>query len=319
MKIYNKLVIDLNSGDVLEEDSFEYAGPVAEAKGKGGDQQTQTQTNDPWSGQSPYLRQLFNEAGRLYGGADFSNGMSDGGGLRRPAGTAYGYSGGGGAAGGGAGGGVPGSVVGANGTTRYSSTGAAPSSVIPFSTETERALSQQAQMAQNSPTAGLLDATMRGDYLYGGDGFNAAYNAAANKIMPQVNSSFARAGRTGSGLAQTAMAGALGDAFAGQYGQERNNQMQAMAMAPQVRYADMDRLAQVGNMREGLQREYANEGWDRLGKYNSLIQGNYGGTSTSSQPVYRNRAAGALGGASAGFALGSVPGAALGGLLGYFG
>lgn len=325
MKIYNKLVIDLTSGEVLEEDSFEHAGPVAEAKGKGGDQQTQTQTNDPWSGQQPYLKQIFNEAARLYGGDQYANG------LQRQSSFASMFGGG---AGGGGGGGLGGGAFGkamqqatgqfgqkvgaaADAVNPTAGSGAAPSSVIPFSAETEQALQQQAQMAQNSPTAGLLDATLRGDYLYGGAGFNRAYDAAANRIMPQINSSFARAGRSGSGLAQTAMAGALGDAFAGQYGQERNNQMQAMAMAPQVRYADVDRLAAVGEQREGLQREYAMEPWDRLNRYNSMIQGNYGGTSTSTQPVYRNKAAGALGGAAAGSYFGPW-GALGGGLLGYF-
>lgn len=35
MKIYNKLVIDISSGDVLFEDSFEYHGEVAKCKGGG--------------------------------------------------------------------------------------------------------------------------------------------------------------------------------------------------------------------------------------------------------------------------------------------
>ena len=35
MKIYNKLVIDISSGDVLFEDSFEYDGEISECKGGG--------------------------------------------------------------------------------------------------------------------------------------------------------------------------------------------------------------------------------------------------------------------------------------------
>jgi hypothetical protein len=71
---------------------------------------------------------------------------------------------------------------------------------------------------------------MNGDYLYGGSGFNAALDAAQRQVLPQVNSAFERAGRTGSGLAAEAQTRALGDAFASQYGQERQNQLAAMGM-----------------------------------------------------------------------------------------
>jgi hypothetical protein len=69
--------------------------------------------------------------------------------------------------------------------------------------------------------------TLNGDYLYGGQGFNAAVDAAGRKIIPQVQSAFEKSGRTNSGLAQTAMTQALSDSFAQQYGQERQNQLQA--------------------------------------------------------------------------------------------
>jgi len=36
MKVYNRLVLDIDTWEVLEEDSFEYEGPVCEAKGGGG-------------------------------------------------------------------------------------------------------------------------------------------------------------------------------------------------------------------------------------------------------------------------------------------
>lgn len=325
MKIYNKLVIDLTSGDILEEDSFDYQGPMSLAASGGGEPQTTTQTNDPWAGQQPYLTQIFNEASRLYGGSNYANNMSGWGNLRQGISTGNFSSGGGLSGGFGLSGAQPAlaaqtPVPGSTGGTASSlsaAPGAAPSSVIPFSPETEQALSQQTQMAQTSPVSNSLDATIRGDYLYGGPGFDAAYQASADRIIPQVNSQFGTAGRSGSGLAQGEMTRQLGNAFAGQYGQERNNQMQALQMSPSVRYSDMDRLSQVGGMREGLQYEYAMEPWNRLGQYNSLVQGNYGGTTTTTQPTYRNRTAGALGGAAAGSYFGPW-GSAAGGLLGYF-
>ena len=56
---------------------------------------------------------------------------------------------------------------------------------------------------------------LQGDYLHGGQGFNEAMDAAANDIQPRVQGAFNSAGRLNSGLAQTAMAGELSDAFAG--------------------------------------------------------------------------------------------------------
>ncbi len=193
-----------------------------------------------------------------------------------------------------------------------------PSTVIPFSQQTEQALQMQQQRAMNSPAQGQLDATMRGDYLYGGPGFNAAYGAAADQIMPSVQSMFSRAGRTGSGLAQGEMTKQLGNAFAGLYGQERNNQMQAMAMSPQIGYADADRLASVGAQREQLLQDQAMEPYQRLQQYQQGISGNYGGTQTTTQPLHRNRLGGAIGGATAGAAFGPW-GAGIGGILGLLG
>ena len=42
MKIYRRVVIDIDSGKTIAEDSFEYSGPVAECKGGG-----ETNTQDP--------------------------------------------------------------------------------------------------------------------------------------------------------------------------------------------------------------------------------------------------------------------------------
>jgi len=100
--------------------------------------------------------------------------------------------------------------------------------------------------AANTPglygdTSSMIDKTLRGDYLTGGEGFNAALNAARNEIIPKVQSEFAARGRTGSGLAQTAETGAIGDAFSKLYEQERENQLRAGALAPgvdEMKYAE---------------------------------------------------------------------------------
>lgn len=92
--------------------------------------------------------------------------------------------------------------------------------------------------AQGSPLSSFmpqssfdaLNSTAGGDFLFGGQGFNQAMDAAQRSIMPRVQSAFGSGGGVGGGtggLAHEAMARALGDSFAGLYGQERANQLGA--------------------------------------------------------------------------------------------
>ena len=194
--------------------------------------------------------------------------------------------------------------------------------VADFSPEQQQAMDLQAQRAINGSDVtrsaqNNATATLRGDYLYGGPGFNAAFDAASRKILPQVDSTFNRGGRYGSGLAQTAQTQALGDVFAGMYGQERNHQMQAMGMSPVLAnqdYMDIDRLAQVGDQEQEQNQLMLDEPFQRLQRYQNFINPmlGVGGSSTSTQPMYRNRGAGAVGGAMLGNML--FPG--IGGIIG---
>ena len=74
-----------------------------------------------------------------------------------------------------------------------------------------------------------LLSTARGDFLFGGEGFDAAVDAATRAALPQIRSVFGRAGAGGaaSGLAQTAVGTAAADAFARQFADERTRQLAA--------------------------------------------------------------------------------------------
>ena len=74
-----------------------------------------------------------------------------------------------------------------------------------------------------------LQATSDGDFLFGGDGFNAAVDAAVRRATPGILSTFGSAGAGGAtgGLAQAAVGEAAVDAFASQFAQERRNQLGA--------------------------------------------------------------------------------------------
>lgn len=224
--------------------------------------------------------------------------------------------------------------------------------VVPFSGQTQESMGMTEDLARGG-VPGMAEAQQNytgllgGDYLYGGEGFNAAIDAAQRQIQPRIASAFGRAGRNESGLADVAMAREIGDVFAGQYGQERNRQMQGLGMAPMMQalaYDPAQRLGAVGAMQEAqtgaeqadARARYEHEAYrpqSDLDAYIQRIQGIApfgGGTQTQTSPLYRNRGAGVLGGALGGLGaagqLGAMPffsaggaGAGLGSFLGPLG
>lgn len=91
-----------------------------------------------------------------------------------------------------------------------------------------------------SLTTDTLSATARGDYLFGGDAFNAAVDAAVRQATPGILSTFGGSGAGGAsgGLAQEALGTAAIDAFARQYAQERANQVGAAGTLGTLGLAD---------------------------------------------------------------------------------
>ena len=200
------------------------------------------------------------------------------------------------------------------------------------------------------------------------------FNRAADSVQNRLSSQFAGSGRN-IDASRAANASELNDLatniYGGAYEQERNRQLQygsqqlgigaqgyelerdraltdiqqqrqqqlgMMGMAPQIAnqdYADLDRLAGVGAMREdlaGREMEDAAARWDyaqqapgiQLDQYIARLNNQPGSSMSTSTPIYRNQVAGGLGGAMAGGQIGDQFGyggwgAALGGLLGAFG
>jgi len=194
------------------------------------------------------------------------------------------------------------------------------STVVPQSPETLQALNLQSQRAlSGSPvqTAGqnMLAGTLQGDYLYGGPGFNAAFDAAQRRITPAVQGQFEGAGRFGGGLAQEAETSALSDAFAGLYGQERNRQMQGLSQVPAMAaldYADIGALSNVGQQREAFAGQQLADQMNRwnfaqqspyqqLEAQSNVIQAGYpGGTKSTENPYFNDVLGSLLGGALTG-------------------
>jgi len=237
------------------------------------------------------------------------------------------------------------------------------STVVGLSPQTEGALSgmeqralagsplQQAAMAQ-------AQSTIEGDYLNSNPWLTGAYNAASapvieqwnTKIAPGIDSSFAGAGRMGSGLyaqarnnAENTLGRSLTDMSSKMaytnYANERKNQLDMTSNAPQMAqsdYNDLNKLMAVGASREGQEQAQLqdqiqrfqfeqNRPWDQLARYSGLVSGGYGSAEQQQTPLYSNPSAnflsGALGGAQLGkmTGLGAGWGAAGGGLLGLLG
>lgn len=188
-------------------------------------------------------------------------------------------------------------------------------------------------------------------------------NAASNDITrnyqtavaPQITSQMEGSGRYGSGAMMNAqsqsqqdLAHQLGNSITGLYGNAYQQGMSNMLQGAQGLSNNFNTAAQqqlagsmnapalqnsslglvnnlygMGGAQQGYAQNVLNAPFDLLGKYSQLVQGNYGGQSSSSQPYFTNPGAGALGGALAGAKLGtSIPvlgtglGAAIGGLAG---
>lgn len=194
--------------------------------------------------------------------------------------------------------------------------------VVGFSPESEMSLDMMRDRAldPNSMTAQTANVVQQNLM-----GTNPLMSAAFQPVVNEVQSQFAKAGRYGSGANQQALAAALAPAAL-------QAQQTAIAQAPQIQNQDLSQLAGVGAAREGQAQAELQDQVNRfnfeqnieqqkLKDYLALVGGGTIGSNTI-QPVQRNTAASALGGALGGAQLGAAAGfnpmlgAVGGGLLG---
>jgi len=167
------------------------------------------------------------------------------------------------------------------------------------------------------------------------DSITRAYQTATS---PQTASAFAGSGRYGSGAYQNAvsqnqqdLATQLGNSMNNLYGGMYQNNMQNMLQGAQGLSTNYNTAAQqqlagaanapnivnsvngavsnlynMGGNQQALNQQQINAPWQLLNNFSNLVQGQYGGTMTSTQPYYQNRMAGGMGGAMGGAMLGSA-------------
>jgi|SRR5688572_25256103 len=214
--------------------------------------------------------------------------------------------------------------------------------IVPFAPQTEQALGLQEQRALGgSPVTSAaqqyVTSSLNGSQMGQNPYLDSTFNRAADQVQNRIQSGFAGAGRNieaGRGLAAQEMNSLASQIYGGAYENDRNRQQQSLNYAiplAEQDYRDISALRGVGSEVEAQAGQVIDDSVRRfdyeqnapgmmLDQYLNRISGNQGQTSTTQlPPVYRNRTAGAAGGALAGYQLGGGWGALLGGLLGYRG
>lgn len=201
------------------------------------------------------------------------------------------------------------------------------STVVPQSGQTLDALAAMENRARTgspiqSTGSDQYLKTLQGGYLNSNPYLDDMYNRAARPMVrnfqeavaPTIQGNFAKAGRYGSnqyntaqGQAQDTLSRSLGematDIYGRSYESERARQNELIKGAPEYAqgdYLDAMRLAGVGGQYEqqaGLDLQDAvnrwnfaqQEPWARLADYNAMVQGDYGRTNTTTQPIYKQQ------------------------------
>lgn len=117
----------------------------------------------------------------------------------------------------------------------------------PYVQQYQNALAQRAQSGSplNTAAGQGLQETIQGAYMPGGSKYQDISTALLNQIRPSIDSMFA-GGRYGSGLHKQGLGSALSDKLIANMGQERQNMLSAMQMAPGQAAQDYMDIAQLG-------------------------------------------------------------------------
>jgi hypothetical protein len=296
---------------LLEDDWYDYDGPVAEVKGGGGTSTNTTQTiqqADPWSGVQPYLRQGYSQAlTNLRNPPEFypGNSFAPFDPLQQQA--------------------------------QQMQLGAVPG------------LQDYVNMAQQSSQFGLSPDILSPEsnpYLaaQGEAAIRPLYEQLTEQILPAIRGGAVNAGQYGGsrqgiaeGLAargtQQAAGDALANLYSGAYGQGLQHMARSQALAPglaSLSLAPSAAVGDVGAQRQAMSQNAINDALARWNFQQNLPQqqltnymqtlagfplgsaGSMSGTTTGSQPYYSSPGLGALGGGLLGYQLGPSLGLAAG-------
>lgn len=317
--------------------------PVIPANGGGGGTTTTNTKADPWSGQQPYLTNVFQGAQNTYDQyagnpsasvAGFTPMQTQAMGLTQGIanGTNFGNSAGvNNAAGNYTTNLLNGGYLNANPANSTLSSIANGSQLNPNSNPYMQGMANAANTniinAYQTATAPQTTSEFEGSGRYGSGAMTNAQNIAQQGLATQLanaqNNLFGSMYQQNQAN-QLAAAQQLGNNYNTAAQQQLQGSFNAPNLVNSVNSAATN-LYNMGGNQQALNQSQINAPWQLLNNYSNLIQGQYGGSSSTTQPYYQNQAAGGLGGAMGGAAMGSMfgpwgtgIGAVAGGLLGAF-
>lgn len=172
--------------------------------------------------------------------------------------------------------------------------------VAPLAPETQQAWGGIAQRAQQGnpllgQSQGYLSDVLAGKYL---NADAPGFADVLSKTRDAVNASKSMTGRYGGDSHTAALGRELGGLTYQNYARERGIQDSAAALAPQIAqqdYFDLGQLAQVGQQRQNylqsqIDDQVQRQQWEQqkaanaIGLYQSLLGGQFGGTTTAKMP-----------------------------------
>lgn len=271
MKIYTRVVLDWD-GHVLEEESYDYTGPLTLCSGGGPSSTTQVQKSEPWEEQKPYLLDIFEQAKKLYtqGPPEMYQGNT---------------------------------TVGYNPTEQ-----AAQQAALDYAQNGMQTVADNAQAGTNFLTSGAVLNADTNPYMqqYAKGAIRPIFNELKESTLPQIQGGALAAGQLGGsrqGIAEglavdRATQNALDTTarmYSDAYGQNLEAQQRGLALAPQTAQLGLlpaQTQAGVGEAQRAYEQALLNDeirrfeygetaDWNNLAALQSMIQGNYGGTGTA--------------------------------------
>lgn len=319
-------------GPDLPSDAFRPCGGRMRLHGGGGGNTTSNSVATPWTGQQPYLSNVFQGASDTYNNYA-SNPQASVAGFTPMQQQAMGVTQG-----------VANGTNFGNASGLNNAAGSYAANVLNGNTSASPASSAFARFANGS----MLNSPYQSAALDAAN--NAVTRAYQTATAPQTASAFEGAGRFGSGaynqavsqnqqdlatqlgntdanLVNTMYQQGMGNMLAGAQGlsQQQNAALYSAPNTVNSINAAATNLYNMGGNQQALNQSQINAPWQLLNNYSNLIQGQYGGNTSTTTPYYTNQLAGGMGGALGGAALASSMGyspgygAAAGGLAGLLG
>ncbi|WP_321951873.1 hypothetical protein [Paraburkholderia bannensis] len=194
----------------------------------------------------------------------------------------------------------------------------------PYTSSAMDAANSAITRAYQTATAPQTSSAMEASGRYGSGAYQNAVSQNQQDLATQLGNTDANLANT---MYQQGIQNQLGAAqgLSSNYNTAAQQQLGGLSMAPNMVNSinsAATNLYNMGGNQQALQQSQINAPWQLLNNYSNLIQGQYGGNTSTSTPYYTNNLAGAMGGALGGAALagslGASPayGAAAGGLMG---